>query len=402
MKHTTKAAFLSLAGLVAATSASAGEFETAMTSGEVSTDFRLRYELVDSEAFNNKAEGLTLRSRLGYTTGEYKGFQATAQIENVTELAGGDYNDGVNGNTTHPTIADPASTEINELFVTYKAPMNTMVKVGRQAVNFDNERFIGEVDFRQNNMTHDAAVFQNTTVKDLTATYAFVNRTQTVTGGDITGASHLLNASYAGLEAGTVTAYGYLLDLDNASANSTNTFGVRFAGDMDVKEGVKAIYEAEYAYQSDAADNASDYNADYYHVAAGAEAMGATVKLGYEVKTGDGANSFVTPLGTGHKFNGWSDVITDASIQTAGNDGLEDLYVSAKYASDYTMGTELEAAYHVFEAENGSSKYGKELNLGVSKEFNEFYNASVQFASYDADDLGADQDKIWLTFGAKF
>jgi hypothetical protein len=86
-----------------------------------------------------------------------------------------------------------------------------------------------------------------------------------------------------------VSAYAYLIDptevLNYGAASQT--YGVRFAGKAVVAEGVKAVYEAEIAQQSDYGDNPTSYSALYYHGAAGLSASGFTVKLGYEVLGSD-------------------------------------------------------------------------------------------------------------------
>ena len=88
---------------------------------------------------------------------------------------------------------------------------------------------------------------------------------------------------------------------------------------------MQLLYRAEYATQSDYADNPADYSTDYYALEGGIAAAGLTAKVGYEVLGSDnnGTASFKTPLATLHKFNGWADkfLVTPAA-------GLEDLYAS--------------------------------------------------------------------------
>jgi len=75
---------------------------------------RLRYESVDQDNAAADAEALTLRSRLGYTTGEYKGFSATMEGEDVRIVGGvDDYTVGPTGfnSGVYSVIADPETTD---------------------------------------------------------------------------------------------------------------------------------------------------------------------------------------------------------------------------------------------------------------------------------------------------
>jgi hypothetical protein len=51
--------------------------------------------------------------------------------------------------------------------------------------------------------------------------------------------SNLLNASYSGLAAGVLTGYAYLLDYTKTASQSTQTYGLRFAGGIKAGENVK-------------------------------------------------------------------------------------------------------------------------------------------------------------------
>ena len=66
----------------------ADEFTEALTSGKAYGDFRLRYEAVDQDNALKDADGLTLRSRIGYTTGTFNGLSATIEVEDSRVVAG--------------------------------------------------------------------------------------------------------------------------------------------------------------------------------------------------------------------------------------------------------------------------------------------------------------------------
>lgn len=380
---------LTLALLSATTgSAPAATFTEALTGGTPNFDARLRYESVDQTGFADDAEGLTLRGRLGYTTGAYAGFGAMAEFEYTTALDPDNFNSTTNGQLAYPVIADPDATELNQAYLSYSGLSDTVFKYGAQRIKLDNDRFVGNVGWRQNEQTFDAFSAVNKSLPDSTLTYAYLSEVNTITDTSTDIKGHVLNASYAGFPFGTLTGYGYLLEFPGAPLTSSETFGVRFAGKSELATGWKLLYAAEYAKQSDYQDSDSDIDADYNLLELGVETQGITAQLGYELLGDDDAFSFQTPLATKHAFNGWADkfLVTPA-------DGLEDVYFSVGGA---VAGVKLMAVYHDFSADAGGADYGSEWDLLAAKKFGKHYALGAKYASYDADSFATDTDKFWL------
>ena len=51
--------------------------------------------------------------------------------------------------TNYPVVADPEGTDLNQFYVQYAAPAGTTVRLGRQRIKLDTERFVGSVAWRQ-------------------------------------------------------------------------------------------------------------------------------------------------------------------------------------------------------------------------------------------------------------
>jgi len=396
-----------VAGQASIASADLGsDITDALKGGKAYGDFRLRYEMVDQDnAFNangdklKDADALTLRSRLGYITGDVHGVSATVEFEDSRVVAGmDDYNNTNGHNIDHSVIADPETTELDQGFIQYKNDLVT-AKLGRQVITMDNHRFVGHVGWRQDRQTFDAGSFKLTPMKNLTADYAYLMQRNRIFGEekDIDSKDHLLNIGYK-TPFGKATAYAYLLEEDNSSEKSYDTYGLRFAGKAEINSDLKALYTVEYAQQDFSEEGAEDRDADYINLEAGAEFMGVTAKLGYEVLgSDDGAYGFATPLATLHKFNGWADQFLGTPAQ-----GLVDMSVSV---SGKLAGVKLMAVYHEFEADeesNGVDDLGSELDLLVAKKFSENYSAGIKYAMYSEGDIKTDTDKGWLWVSAKF
>jgi len=392
-----------IAGQVGTVSADLGaDITDAFKNGKAYGDFRLRYEMVDQDNTAKDADALTLRSRLGYITGDVQGFSAGIEFEDSRTIAGmDDYNDTNGHNSDYSVIADPETTELDQGYVQYKNDL-VKAKVGRQVIALDNQRFVGHVGWRQDRQVFDASSITVTPVKGLTAQYAYLSKRNRVFGEekDIDSKDHLINVGYK-TPFGKVTGYAYLLEEDNTSEESYDTYGVRFAGKKEINTDLNALYTAEYAMQDYSEVGQTDRDTDYMNFELGADYKGVTAKLGYEVLgSDDGQKGFATPLATGHKFNGWTDQFLGTPAQ-----GLVDLSftVTGKVA-----GLKLLATYHEFEADDSTATIddlGSELDLLVAKKFNETYSAGIKYAMYSAGDAAAgkvDTDKGWLWVSAKF
>lgn len=386
-----------------------------VTEGQFFGELRYRYETVDQDGFSDEARASTIRTNLGFKTGIYRDFQALIEGQIVQNLGADDFNDTVNGNTGFPVVADPDAAEINELWLSYSGLPDTVVKIGRQKINLDNQRFVGTVDWRQNDQTFDSLLITNASLQNVTLNYAFVRNVNRVFGddhplGDLDTDTHIANASYILADWLKLTGYGYWMDIDRIPARSSKTFGARATGKIPLNDKWGFSYELEAATQSDHGNNTADYDEEYYHIAPSISGYGLTVTAGYEVLGGDGTDAFQTPLATLHKFNGWADVFLNTPAA-----GLEDAYIGAAYSVSGTDsvldGTKLAATYHDFNSNDSSSgDFGHEVDLSVGKSFTlpdagqPFKNVDLllKYADYNGDSGLADREKIWLQVGIKF
>ena len=380
-----------------------GNLSDAIKNGEAHLSLRLRYEDVDqSKPADLQGDALTLRTRLNYKTAAFHGFTTFLEVDDVSALDDDGYNSTTNGRLGKAVIADPEGTEVNQAWLQY-VNGDTKVRYGRQRINLDNQRFIGSVGFRQNEQTFNAFSINNQSLSDTTLFYARINEVKRIFGEDSAKGSHnnstdLFNAKYSGLSVGDITAYAYLIDNKDAPRFSTDTVGLRFAGVCS--ENIVS-YALEYAHQKDSNNNALNYEAGYMLAEVGANLSDATFKLGYEVLgSDDGQASFITPLATLHKFQGW----TDQFLSTP-DEGVADLYITA---GTKLSGVKLLAVYHQFTADEkngfGDNDLGSEIGVKVAKSFNG-YGLSLKYAVYSAgdDSFGkSDTDKLWLTATAKF
>ena len=384
-------------------------FAEALTSGKVSFSARARYESVKQDNALKNADAFTIRSTLGYKTGAFHGFSAHVEVEDVTDLGSDDYNSTANGETTYSVIADPEGTEVNQAYLQYNG-FDTEFRLGRQELTYRKapfHRFIGNVLWRQNHQSFDAFSLSNSSFENTTLNYAYINEVHTIFGhdrdvgtfikdGDIDLDAHLIKVQHTGLAIGKLEGYGYFLDYNDNETISSQTLGVRLGGAQQLNEDVKVIYTAEYANQDDYKGGAMDAQS-YYLAEIGAKYKGWLAKFSYEVQEGDGTDSFKTPLGTNHAFQGWADQFLSTPAQ-----GLQDIYLTVV---GNVFGVKLVAVYHDFETDKGSDDAGEEFDILLQKTFKKHYTLGVKYADYDAGKASVgrvDTEKLWVFGQVKF
>ncbi len=369
----------------------------AVTSGKFSADMRYRFENVDQAGKSNDANASTLRTRFGYRTGGYHGLSLLLEGVNVTVLGLHDYNDTVNNRTAFPVVADPPLTQVNQAYLQYRGPLNTRLRTGRQRIKLDNDRWIGNVGFRQNEQTFDALSVVSGALPATTLTYAYLWRVNRIFGVDSPkGVLHtdaqVIHGAWRGLPDATLVGYAYLLEFDNAPALSSATYGARLTGRLPVA-GVRLLYTAEYARQSDYGNSPTSFGLDYFLGTGGVAYGPFFLKAGYEILGGNGTHSVQTPLATLHAFDGWADVFLTTPAA-----GLRDLRLHAGAAY---LGAHLDAVFHRFTPDDGAPAFGNEWDLQLKRTFTRHYTLGLTYADYHANEPGTgtfnhDTRKLWI------
>lgn len=380
-------------------------FADAVGGGSPAVSVRYRYEFVDQDGFADAASASTARLRLNYRTDAWQGWSAFVEFDHVFHVFSRDFNSGAGtspGRTQYPVVADPSGPDLNQLYVDFAPADDWRLRIGRQRILLDNQRFVGGVGWRQNEQTYDALTVTTGALPATDLSYTHINQVRRIFGDGVPAGkqrvdAHLLNARVRILDDWSLVPYLYHLDYDDAAnaANSTATFGVRLEGRVAAGDGVLQV-TAETATQSDAGNNPVDFDADYHHAdlawtrpenlgfAIGIESLGGSATAGRE---------FRTPLATLHKFQGWADqfLATPAA-------GINDVYASLTYpAGDWTIN----AVYHDFSAESGGSDYGAEIDLSALWTIDKRYALLLKTAFFSADSPAfEDTTKAWLQFTA--
>jgi hypothetical protein len=343
---------------------------------------------------NADAHAMTLRARLGFETGKAWSTTLLAEGDLLWPLDSG-YNSTVNGKTAYPVVADAETYEVNRLQLTNTSIVDTTLTVGRQRITLDDQRFLGNSGWRQNEQTFDSVRVVNKTLPNLTLDLSYVDQVNRVFGRDSPvgryhGSNYLANVSYQ-MPVGKLTGFAYVLDLKEAPRDSTETFGLRFTGERPVSL-IKLAWAASFAHQSDRANNPLSFDLTYYAGELTGTLRQFSASVGIEMMEGNGVKGFTTPLATLHKFDGWAD-----EFLTTPPNGLERRYVTLGYLSKGVAGLDTlsgTAVYHQFRSDRLNVDYGSEVDLQLQAKWRRFV-ALLQYAAYDASSVATDTTKYW-------
>ncbi len=389
-----------LASVALAALSAPGLAHAAEGQGDWIVDARLRYESVDQAGFADEAQALTLRARLGYETPAWEGFKALIEAEGVAALSD-DYNSTTNGQVGYPVVLDPEAAEINRAQISWTGEKASVV-VGRQRIILGNARFVGNVGFRQNEQTFDAARVAFKLSPTTTATWVYVDRVHRILGDDSSQGewdsdSHLVQVETR-TPVGQLTGYGYLLDFETAPLQSSATWGARLTGSRPLASGPAVTWDVEYARQAEYGGNPVDFDLDYLALSAGLKTETRYASLGFERLDGDGARGFGTPLATLHAYQGWADLFlaTPAS-------GLRDLNIKAGITLPVgARKLKLAAAVHDFTDADGALDYGREFDASAAMALTPALSLEFKAARFDGDlPAFADRTKVWVTLEFK-
>jgi hypothetical protein len=395
----------------------------AIAGGKLLLEVRTRYEFVDQKktaVLRNNGEAFTVRTRLGWETADWNGVKGLVEFEDVRQVGPEHFAVNVPGATTpplngadkarYPLINDPDVTELNRLQLTWTPSVAVSVTAGRQRILIDDQRFIGNVGWRQDEQTFDA-VRADAAAGRFKATYAYVTHVNRILGElrDWDSDSHLLNVTWSPAEALRLEGFVYALDFGNSAANSSISKGIKASGKTWIGL-YQLAYNATYARQGDYRGNTPGYSLDYW----GADLAGTfdiyTAKVSYESLEGNGTRGFTTPLATTHAFQGWS----DAFVQPLGGnkgfvDGIEDLNFNfnakPRLKLTYLFNLDILVRYHDFNDQRTGADLGHEWDAQIQAAINPKLSVALKYADFEREarvPLGtatppASRTKLWLT-----
>lgn len=383
-------------------------FQDALVNSAPFIEMRYRYEFAHQASLSRDARAHTLRTIGGFQTALFKDFRFAFAFGNTMPIGTNNrYNDGVNNLSDYPRIGDRRDTQAQLAQVQWFGLPQTSATFGRHYLVIDNQRWVGTSNWRQNRHSYDGLTLKNSSLPDLTFLYSYLfNLNRSPGTNTFLGAykmnTHLLHGTYAGIPDSKLSAYAYLMELDDHPSLSNATFGARIETRRALSDAFALTGAAEYSRQTAYANSPNPFSLGYYTlepglvVGADKGAFGSlTAKIGLESFGGDGSQGLRLPLASNHSQNGWAEIFS-----TIPSDGLSDLYLSAAYKYQLPVEalapTKFQIAWHDFSDDRLSAHYGNELNVGVSQAFFDYFSFELQYAAYNSDRYGLNTQKLML------
>jgi len=399
----------------------------AITSGHLLLDVRGRWEHVDqtkTAILKEDADAYTIRTQLGWETGAWNHLKALLEFQDVAHVGPENYAVNPPGAATpplngaskarYPVVNDPDEVELNRLQLAWSPVKEFTATIGRQRILIDDQRFVGNVGWRQNEQTFDAARAEFA-VAGFSGAYVYIDRINRVLGPSTNWSSdsHLFNLAYTAAPQLRLEGFVYALDFANSAINSSITEGGRVTGKAPLGP-LQLSYGATYADQKTYHSGATPhFDLGYWDVNLAATWKMVTGKADYEVLDGNGVRGFTTPLATTHGFNGWADAWAAPGGNKSFVDGIKDLSGSLAYRppikAKYLFGPELTAIYHDFHDEKTGAALAHEVDLLATASFTKQLTGLVKFADFQRN--GAvptgtatpppSRTKVWVGFEYK-
>lgn len=329
-------------------------------SGEIRprAEFRDGFKTINTEA-QEPAFFIEQRSRLylGYQQDKV-GFQFSLQDVRIW------------GNTSQIYKNDPALTNIYEAWGEYYFNPKSSLRIGRQALDYDNARFLGDLDWAQQGRSHDAVryIYKDSSGFAFHAAAAF-NQNVPFEPGKLSstfyeGVDNYKTMQYIWLHKDWASAQASLLIFNDGRQRSDSTVAFRqtygFIGDKTLG-GIKLGGELYYQGGQDTAGK---------QVSAWLVAVNATLNtsltpltIGLDYLSGthpnEEENRAFNPLyGTNHKFYGFMDYfyVGNNHGQNGQTAGLLDFYLQ----SNFKLGKKAALMAHIHHFHSPTTIYAVE------------------------------------------
>ena len=371
---------------------------------------RARYAQVAADN-SGQAASLLLRGELLSQWRE--GLATTLELDHIATAFNSDHSNGARTND-EPLIPDPPGSEINQVFIQLQRD-NYQLQLGRQRINFDQQRFVGGNGFWQNEQTFDALLGKMPIASNSQLNYAYIANANRIFGddadrpanpdqdynhtdrpaellGDHKHQSQLARLEWNEWDYTRLVAYGYRIDNRDMPEASNNTLGLSYQ--FNIKQrALKYRIHAEWAQQERAALNAAGLNYGLLDLGLGYGAYEFSSRyemLGAKLLGSGQSAAFITPLGSLHNFQGWADAIGNTPDTGVRDFSLNFLWRASPWR--------LETAYHIFTSDIAGTRLGRELDVDIVFKPARKHSLSLRLAHFEPEDNSGPVRKVYLDY----
>ena len=367
--------------------------------GEHEVGVRSRYQQTQDEWFDNATTWTTrVFARSLFTLDQQEQWQFQFQPNFVGTHV--DKFNSVTDYNSHSIIPDTKGFSLTQAYMGYSGFTDWQIKLGRQSLSHDNERFLGQLEYWQTPQSFDAISLTYRDAIHWHVQYAYSNKVHRIYGPDAKPrlpksdsryvhspyrpaselgqqslGAHLLHLKYRVDPTLNIQGYFYALNNQDQATSSSQTVGLVLSQRLKPKR-FKYSYRLEYATQVDSFDNPYDYQAWYGLIEGEVQYKSHVLRVSQEVLSEDKGIGFQTHLGTNHKFLGWADVFSGYF----GDHGVRDTFVTYKGRRGRLR---WRAVLHDFKAYSDGQYLGRELDLELVYRFDRKWQAQLVYADFN-------------------
>lgn len=317
------------------------------------------------------------------------------------------YSDGVRFNG-QPRMPDVPGVDVQQAYINYQTN-RAHIKVGRQNLEWDNQRFLSSNGFWQNPQSFDALSVVYHLAEESQWQYAYINTVARIFGAeagtflnpkdvnytaqnglrpkDALGIhqmhSHALQLQWREWDYSELTAYGYFINNETLPAFSNHTLGVRYG--YQHKFGAWNYRHAIAVARQKRPELSNQFDLPYWHIQ-NSLGLGATEwALDIERLGSSKGKAFITPLGFSHEYQGWADRFVATPRL-----GVDD--ISLRNTTRFNK-NRLDFRYHEFYAVAGGDFYGREYDAEFSRQLASQHKIALRYARFNAADVYKTQFK---------
>jgi alginate export protein len=371
-----------------------------LANGRFTLELRPRYNRIEESNKPKLTEAFTVRAVAGWRSAPYEGFRLTVEAIYADHIGEKRFNDdGAQIATSpYPLLPDPRHSGVNQAHVEYSGVEGLRLRLGRQRVRIDNQRWVSDNDFRQIPQLFDGGTVVYTGIENAELAASHFSRMRTTSGVTSSLRLSLLHAAWNPAPGHALAAYAYFHDQAQNGAftgfadSSYRVVGARAEGAAASFGSIDVPYIVEYAQQRPYADGDSRVRANYWRAGAGLASTAWAARYDYEVKgSNSGRYGLQMPLTDFYAFNGWT-----LHFFNTPRTGLRDQWITLRYS----LGTfTLYGESHRFKSDFGGTGLGRENDVGLTYALMENAILRLQHARYDPGAGTPDPGirKTWLT-----